>query len=1325
MKVTCPGCNANFAVDDNRIPPQGLQVRCPKCFKAIEIGGAEAPSSDLEASLGIDLSGPSGEPAEGSDDGWGELELTSPEAEPLSQVPPVQEESGPDLGDLDPLSTSDLNMIGTYGQVGKGEKPLADVVWSDDMPLGGKAAVKEQAPEEETSPEQPLDEGFADSPLFTGERTAPEPVAAEPAAAEPAAAEPAVEEPPSLDSFSFEAAADLDSGDDPFAADGVVGQGDEDLGGGFSQPLAPPAETEQLFWDEEPAQPAPPEPDELEPAPAMEKLEEAPDSIFAIEEQSGVFSAKDIGVAGEGEDLFGDGGADSDVDLGGSVEMTRETVAPIELQEPEQPQVPPPSEAQFEQTPMGGGPTLDDIDFASLLDDVPGGKGKEEDVFFVDTPSVPESEFETPKSADSFSMEEISFDDLDSLDGGGDGDGGGGGGDVSAEDDLFDLDMGTDELQSELPAMDLDLPMPDASQVRAEPQGRPRHTPKKKKGVIGLVLTLIILVGGGGAAYHFGVFDSLLNTKQLPLKSLAPKTKKTEFGPRLLGTPGAYDDQLQKLVKELEISPVHEVEISVETMWVLAWYKFLFPAAFEASKALGEKSLDAEFQKLTKTKAGSVFKAKIEAMQLAPAKEWVKADARFSEYLNLKAKKMAELLEKNQLTAVVAREDNLLSAWFAVENGRFDEAQGLLQDLIGEKAGELYPTTLLARTHAGKAASLEAAGKDDEAQAERNRAIDRLMEVVEKYPATTDAKLLLSGLLAREDKLDQALVLAQECLDTGKKAKNLALQVQSYRSIVHLLQKKQDEDVLLSTLEEMKVAVLGKKAGIEEPEDLLLILCGLYIKKNRIQQALGALELCSSCDSAEFFLLHSTTYERSKLYHTAVEKAKLGHDKYPDHAGLLMMLARLSQQTGQSNSAVAYLEQVLKLKPDNLDAAVTLAKLFLELNDPSNARRVLLQAERFVESSVELQEMLAKINEAMGDDAGTISALRKLIKIKGDDKLRKKLAKYLVKQGSYEEALIQFEVLHSKNLITQDLRQGYAKSLKATGRIQDAVDVLKELFRDDPGDREAARFLADIYLQKEDFFNAKFYLEAARRADSKNAEIHYLIGTSCLKLQEDDCAVEAFRQAVELEPEKLEYAELFANQLFKMSKGMKGKELKDAYRQARKYFDFIIARYENDPTIPKDRHNADVYFNRGKILFDTGHFAKALNDLDKALFLAKHRFDILIAFADTLYKMNRYDDALEYYQEMIDSDIDIPHAYYYRGHIFLTTGKREKAKANLLKCIAKDAKRFPDAHRFLGNIFKEKGLKKKARDHYKTFLELAGKTHPAAEEVRSALSKLY
>ena len=105
--------------------------------------------------------------------------------------------------------------------------------------------------------------------------------------------------------------------------------------------------------------------------------------------------------------------------------------------------------------------------------------------------------------------------------------------------------------------------------------------------------------------------------------------------------------------------------------------------------------------------------------------------------------------------------------------------------------------------------------------------------------------------------------------------------------------------------------------------------------------------------------------------------------------------------------------------------------------------------------------------------------------------------------------------------------------------------------------------------------------------------------------------------------------------------------------------------------------------------------------------------------------MNRYDDALEYYQEMIDSDIDIPHAYYSRGHIFLTTGKREKAKANLLKCIAKDAKRFPDAHRFLGNIFKEKGLKKKARDHYKTFLELAGKTHPAAEEVRSALSKLY
>jgi len=496
------------------------------------------------------------------------------------------------------------------------------------------------------------------------------------------------------------------------------------------------------------------------------------------------------------------------------------------------------------------------------------------------------------------------------------------------------------------------------------------------------------------------------------------------------------------------------------------------------------------------------------------------------------------------------------------------------------------------------------------------------------------------------------------------------------------------------------------------------------VENGEMEKALGTLELCKACVTADYYLLLATAYQKRKLYETAMMKAKAGNAKYPSDTRLLLILSDLSRETGQFNSAVAYLEKVLNVRPDNVDAALALAKLFLDIKDPGNARRVLLESERYGASSLELEEMLAQINEAMGDDAGTIAALTKILEMNGDDSVRKKLARYLVKQGNYRDAIVHFEVLEQKSLITADLRQDYARSLKATGRIQDAVDVLKELLKEDPGDYETARFLADIYLQKEDFFNAKIFLEAARRADTRDAEVHFLLGTCCLKLQDDECALESLQQAVAQDQEKLEYRVGYANLLFRFSRTSEGKVKQAQLQEARQNFDYIVARYETDVTISKSGQNADIYFNRGTILFETGHFNDALRDLGKAMSLAQHRYDILVAYADTLYKMNRYDQAIKYYQEMLDSKVEIAHAYFYLGKIHLFRGKREKAKEYFLKCIGNERKAFPDAHRHLGDIFKEKGLRKKARDHYKTYLELVGENGPAAEHVRSALRKL-
>lgn len=1315
MNVTCPGCSSEFSVDSNRIPPQGMQMRCPKCFKAIDVKVDGDVGSELEAELGIDLSGGGAEPPGGIPDPSG---TESPPPEPA----PAAEQADGDWPGLEDLSTKDLNVIGTYTKSGD-DQGVSDTVWSGAGKPSTPPTPPSQPPSEPIADEVPDDFAFEPPPKqestaedrhFADEKTLPE--AQAPAQEEvdvPAATPPVAGRPPTeaIEAESPFAGLDASAGESIELSDVAL---DDD----------PPA------TGESPVQPPPDD--------------DAPDSIFAIEEASGVFSAADIieekeveghtkGLDDVNVEPFKTGDLDEQADFG---DFQRETLTPVVDQGPQSPlagEAPgqAPDGGAPGQAPAGGGPTLDDIDFASLLDDSPGDKQQEEDVFFVDSPSVPDTEFESPQGPDPFNMEEISFDNLDDLAGGLDAGGGEEADGVAS--DIFDIDMDASDMADSIPTLESAeamLPRTDvAGEPAATPQGRP--PPRKRKRSLGTVIAVVllvgvvVLVGVGIAAWYMGYLDKFLGTTEpLPSAKVEKEKSAISFDTRLLPSPSEYEHRLQILFKEKEMKAEARTEIEEELLWQLAWFRFLFVDAFATSPFAKQEKLQEQYDRLKSTYAGQIFKLKLEAMELGSTGDWPGGNAKFGEYLTLKRKRMAELLEKEKMTTQVAREDNLLQAWFALENNEPEKALSDLKELTEGKSGDLYAALLDARSEAAMAGIHEE--REDPAKAVNSRAAatKRLAGIVEQYPQHTGAKLMLGELLAEQGKLDQAIDLATDGLEKGKETKNLALQVRAYQDISAYLLKKDDKEELLKVLEEMKANLLEKKVDIPEPEDLLLLLCGLYVENGEMEKALGTLELCKTCATADYYLLLATAYRKRKLYETAMMKARTGNEKYPTDTRLLLILSNLSRETGQTNSAVAYLEKILNVKPDNVDAALALAKLFLELDDPGNARRVLLESERYGASSLELEEMLAQINEAMGDDAGTIAALTKILEMNGDTEVRKKLARYLVKQGNYQEAIVHFEELQKESLITADLRQDFARSLKATGRIQEAVDVLKQLLKEDPGDDATARFLADIYLQKEDFFNAKIFLEAARRADTRDAKVHFLLGTCCLKLQDDKCALESLQQAVTQAPEKLAYRVAYANLLFRLSRTSAGKIKQAQLLEARENFDYIVAKYENDVKIPKSAQNADIYFNRGTILFETGHFNDALRDLDKAMTLAPSRYDILVAYADNLYKMNRYDQAIKYYQEMLDSKVEVAHAYFYLGKIHLFRGQREKAKAFFLKCIGNEPKKFPDAHRHLGDIFKEKGLRKKARDHYKAYLELVGENVPAAEHVRSALRKL-
>ena len=156
MKVKCPGCSADFAVDDNRIPPQGLQVRCPKCFKAIEVKQpASGLDADLERELGIDLPPMKTPPV----DVPPPVDVTPEELsanETLMAIPNTPRESREPAKEKGPMSGA-----GTYHQVGGPSDSPMDDVWSG-APKKDKVLVEDpkEAPAPLQSDVQDLDGGL-------------------------------------------------------------------------------------------------------------------------------------------------------------------------------------------------------------------------------------------------------------------------------------------------------------------------------------------------------------------------------------------------------------------------------------------------------------------------------------------------------------------------------------------------------------------------------------------------------------------------------------------------------------------------------------------------------------------------------------------------------------------------------------------------------------------------------------------------------------------------------------------------------------------------------------------------------------------------------------------------------------------------------------------------------------------------------------------------------------------------------------------------------------------------------------------------------------
>lgn len=227
-------------------------------------------------------------------------------------------------------------------------------------------------------------------------------------------------------------------------------------------------------------------------------------------------------------------------------------------------------------------------------------------------------------------------------------------------------------------------------------------------------------------------------------------------------------------------------------------------------------------------------------------------------------------------------------------------------------------------------------------------------------------------------------------------------------------------------------------------------------------------------------------FESQKYYETEKEMRKAVAN-FPDDFVLNIYLGlSLSQQT-KHEEAIPYLKKSVGLQPNDLTALSAYGFSLFQLNREDEALTYLEKAYEIAPENMTILGMLGLIydNKELTEKSDAI----------------------------YEKAL----AVDSTDI---SILNNYAYSLSERGiRLNEALEMVKKSVEADPENSSYLDTIGWVYYQLGEYEKAKSYIEKAIQSDAGNATQYDHLGDVYLKLGNRIKAVEAWNEALKLEPE--------------------------------------------------------------------------------------------------------------------------------------------------------------------------------------------------------------
>ncbi len=506
-------------------------------------------------------------------------------------------------------------------------------------------------------------------------------------------------------------------------------------------------------------------------------------------------------------------------------------------------------------------------------------------------------------------------------------------------------------------------------------------------------------------------------------------------------------------------------------------------------------------------------------------------------------------------------------------------------------------------------------------------------------------------------------------------------------------------------------------------EDVFLALGNALAYLKKFDQAIEVLETATKKYPENLDV--KTNFAKILVANGDVDKGRIMLETIakdnPEDIDKQIALAQLYERLERYDKAMLTLEAIRDKNPENAKPYYLLAQMSLKKNQPDQAKKVLLNAEKAGALDSGLFRMHAMILHRQGDSESALKYFQKAVEVATEDNRQINqmiLADYHSFLKNYKAAQEILETIIAEDSTKKGLRSKVVELFLAQGEFDQAKSSVDALLQEDSGDARGHFLKGLMMMQEKDVTDAREHFSKAKELAPNSAENQFLYGLTFLE-ESQDISITEIGEALKKNPNmikaRMALAELLAN--------------KGEFQESLAELDTVIEKRPADTKVRALRisvllklNNPEAALADAKLLVETepevswhvfrlAEIYFATREYDKALPLYKQlevekpeSVQVLNRIVGIYMLQKEQDKALAAADTFLARYPDNPKAVIVKAKVYLSQGYLDLAE-NILLPVA-DKGEDVTVLAMTAELYKAKKNGEKAVQYYQKALEL-------------------